>query len=93
MSDPASVAPYLGPETYIRWRVSGSGAITERLETGLILELVGDVSGRSLLDVGCGDGAFALELAKRGAAVTGIDSSAVMIDAAGSAPRGRAARP
>lgn len=38
--------------------------------------------GRRVLDVGCGDGEFAVELAKRGAIVTGIDASAAMIDAA-----------
>jgi ubiquinone biosynthesis O-methyltransferase len=56
--------------------------VTERLESRLILDLVGDVKGRKVLDVGCGDGAFAVELAKRGAIVTGIDASAAMIEAA-----------
>lgn len=74
--------PEMGPEAYARWRASEIGAITERLESRLILELVGDVAGRQVLDVGCGDGAFAFELAKRGAIVTGIDASAAMIDAA-----------
>jgi ubiquinone biosynthesis O-methyltransferase len=72
----------LGPEAYSRWRASEIGATTERLESQLVLELMGDVGGRSVLDVGCGDGEFALELAKRGAVVTGIDASAAMIDAA-----------
>jgi ubiquinone biosynthesis O-methyltransferase len=35
-----------------------------------------------VLDVGCGDGEFALEFAQRGAIVTGIDASAAMIAAA-----------
>ena len=74
--------PDLGPEVYARWRASGIGATTERLEGQLILELVGDVSGCRVLDIGCGDGEFALELTKRGAIVTGIDSSPAMIDAA-----------
>jgi ubiquinone biosynthesis O-methyltransferase len=56
--------------------------MTERIETGLILQLVDDVSGRKVLDIGCGDGELALELAKGGAVVTGIDSSAAMIGAA-----------
>jgi ubiquinone biosynthesis O-methyltransferase len=72
----------LGPEVYAAWRASAIGAITERLERKLILELVGDVSGRRILDVGCGDGELALELCRRGAAVTGVDASAAMIDAA-----------
>jgi ubiquinone biosynthesis O-methyltransferase len=74
--------PDLGPEAYARWRASEIGAVTERLEGQLILELVGEVRGCKVLDIGCGDGAFALELTRRGAVVTGIDASAAMIDAA-----------
>lgn len=74
--------PDLGPEAYARWRASEVGAITERLERQLILELAGDVWGKRVLDVGCGDGELAVELARRGARVTGIDSSAAMIEAA-----------
>jgi len=77
-SDPAD----LGPEAYTRWRASEIGAISEQLESQLILELIGDVSGCRVLDVGCGDGELALELARRGAIVTGIDASAAMIEAA-----------
>ena len=80
--EPVSAVPDLGPEVYSRWRASEIGATTERLESQLILELVGNVSGRRVLDVGCGDGEFALELTRRGAVVTGIDASAAMIDAA-----------
>jgi ubiquinone biosynthesis O-methyltransferase len=81
-SEPACDLPEFRPEVYARWRASEIGAITERLEGQLILELVGDVGGCRVLDVGCGDGAFALELTKRGAIVTGIDASAAMIDGA-----------
>jgi ubiquinone biosynthesis O-methyltransferase len=81
-SEPACAIPDLGPDVYARWRASEIGAITDRLEGQLILELVGDVSGCRVLDVGCGDGEFAVELKKRGAMVVGIDSSAEMIDAA-----------
>jgi ubiquinone biosynthesis O-methyltransferase len=81
-SEPACAIPDLGPEVYARWRASEIGATTERLEGELILELLGDVSGYGVLDIGCGDGEFALELTKRGAVVTGIDSSPAMIDAA-----------
>jgi ubiquinone biosynthesis O-methyltransferase len=80
--DRADDLPDLGPEAYSRWRATEIGAITEGIENQLILELVGEVSGRKVLDVGCGDGAFALDLARRGAIVTAIDASAAMIDAA-----------
>lgn len=39
------------------------------------LRLLGDVSQKAILDVGCGNGIFARELARRGAAVTGYDIS------------------
>jgi ubiquinone biosynthesis O-methyltransferase len=78
----AGAFPELGPEAYVRWRASDLGAITERLERDLILQFVGDVRGRKVLDIGCGDGELSLVLAKRGAAVTGIDVSGAMIDAA-----------
>ena len=46
------------------------------------IEFIGDVSGRSILDVGCGSGAKALYFAEHGAAkVTAVDISDVFIDA------------
>ena len=44
------------------------------LEQQLLCELLGSVAGKTLLDVGCGDGAFAVEPPRRGAAVTGLDA-------------------
>ena len=41
--------------------------------------LCGDVRGSRLIDVGCGSGYFAREMARRGARVTGIDISPRMI--------------
>lgn len=48
----------------------------------LILELLGPVAGKTLLDVGCGDGELASDLARRGAIVTGLDADPAMISAA-----------
>jgi ubiquinone/menaquinone biosynthesis C-methylase UbiE len=42
--------------------------------------LCGDVNGKRLLDVGCGSGYFAREMAERGAEVTAIDISSRMIE-------------
>jgi SAM-dependent methyltransferase len=77
-----SVVPELGPDVYAKWRASGIGPITEQLQRRLILALLGDVRGRTVLDVGCGDGDLAIELWHRGATVTGIDASPEMIKAA-----------
>ena len=74
--------PNLGPEVYSQWRGSSIGAITEALQRRLILDLLGDIRGLRVLDIGCGDGSLAIELHRRGAIVTGIDRSSAMIDAA-----------
>jgi SAM-dependent methyltransferase len=44
-----------------------------------MLDLLGDVEGREVLDAGCGEGFLARVLAARGAHVTGIDVSARLI--------------
>jgi ubiquinone biosynthesis O-methyltransferase len=82
ITDPACPVPDLGPQSYAKWRASALGKVTDRLERQLILALIGDVKGRQVLDVGCGDGELALELRRRGATVVGIDASAEMIAAA-----------
>ena len=46
------------------------------------LDLAGDVRGKRLLDMGCGDGAEMLEWARAGADVTGVDNSSVQLAAA-----------
>jgi ubiquinone/menaquinone biosynthesis C-methylase UbiE len=70
------------PKVYARWRATEIGVTTDRLEGQLILELVGNVRGCRVLDVGCGDGEFAMQLGTCGAIVIGIDTSAAMIEAA-----------
>ncbi len=47
-----------------------------------LMEDVGIVPGCRVLDLGCGPGLFSILLAKKGAAVTGIDYSSSMVDAA-----------
>lgn len=44
------------------------------------LDLLGDVAGRSVLDVACGPGLYAEELVARGAHVTGLDHSPRMVE-------------
>lgn len=77
-----SACPELTPQVYADWRASDLGTITERLERELMLERIGDVSGKSVLEVGCGDGELAVLLAGRGARVSAIDISESMIETA-----------
>ncbi|MFJ9370774.1 class I SAM-dependent methyltransferase, partial [Nocardia sp. NPDC101769] len=51
-------------------------------ERPAMLGLAGDVTGRRILDAGCGSGPLFTELRDRGAIVTGIDSSARMLELA-----------
>lgn len=44
------------------------------------LELLGEVSGRRVLDAACGPGLYAGELVERGATVVGFDQSERMVD-------------
>lgn len=74
--------PDLGPPAYVRWRASELGKITEALQETLILRLAGNVAGKRVLDIGCGDGKLAAELARRGAVVSAIDGSGEMVAAA-----------
>lgn len=47
-----------------------------------VADLLGDIEGLRILDLGCGDGRLTQELVTRGATVVGIDSSQSMIDSA-----------
>jgi ubiquinone/menaquinone biosynthesis C-methylase UbiE len=47
-----------------------------------MLAMLGQVAGKAILDVGCGEGGYARELGRRGAHVTAIDGSARLIEVA-----------
>ena len=70
------------PGAYRQWRDSDLGSITEAKELEVVLEVVGDVAGLRVLDLGCGDGIHVVEAARRGAVATGIDASTGMLEAA-----------
>jgi 2-polyprenyl-3-methyl-5-hydroxy-6-metoxy-1,4-benzoquinol methylase len=48
--------------------------------TVAVLDLVGDVNGRNVLDLACGHGRLSRELARRGAVVTAADVSAELLN-------------
>jgi len=68
--------------------------VTEALEQTRILDLIGAVEGRRILDLGCGDGLLTWTLAARRARVVGIDADRAMLQVASarSAP-GQGQRP
>ncbi|OGH28380.1 MAG: hypothetical protein A3E12_01865 [Candidatus Levybacteria bacterium RIFCSPHIGHO2_12_FULL_39_9] len=45
-----------------------------------LFEIIGNVEGKKVLDIACGDGAITVFLAKKGAICTGIDYSSKLID-------------
>jgi SAM-dependent methyltransferase len=55
-----------------------------------VVESLGPVAGRCILDLGCGKGRFARALRERGAWVVGLDLSAAMLDGATDIDRVRA---
>jgi SAM-dependent methyltransferase len=76
----AGTAGRFGPHAYADWRATSLGTITESLERRLILTLAGEIRGRAVLDIGCGDGALALAFRQNGAAhVVGCDPDPRMI--------------
>jgi ubiquinone/menaquinone biosynthesis C-methylase UbiE len=66
-------------QRYRAWRKHSLGAFTERLEVAAVLESLAPVSGKRILDAGCGDGIYSVAAAARGARVTGVDLSEDML--------------
>jgi len=60
-----------------------SNLINGFYERPAMLDLAGEVTGRRILDAGCGSGPLAAALRDRGAVVTGFDASPGMVGLAG----------
>ncbi|HSB12394.1 MAG TPA: class I SAM-dependent methyltransferase [Blastocatellia bacterium] len=65
---------------------SAEDSFSENIERPAVEELIGDVGGAKILDLGCGSGPYSCRLAELGAEVIGFDLSEAMISLA----RGRA---
>ena len=72
----------IAPNSYARWRATALGEITERLEVALVFTLAECRAPLRILDVGTGDGTYAIEAARRGASVVAVDPSPAMLAAA-----------
>lgn len=60
-----------------------SDSPNETLEKPILTDMLGDVRGKAVLDLGCGDGAFGVELLAAGCqSYTGLEASTRMVDLA-----------
>ena len=64
----------------------------DRRDLDVYLALLSELGARSVVDVGCGTGSFALLLARRGFEVTGIDPAWASLDVARAKPGAEAVR-
>ncbi len=71
------------PDSYRRWRAIELGRRVEAIEQAKIFALAGPLAGRRVLDIGTGDGSYAIAAARQGAArVVGVDRNLDMLAAA-----------
>jgi 2-polyprenyl-3-methyl-5-hydroxy-6-metoxy-1,4-benzoquinol methylase len=79
-TDYESIAEQYRDSKYAAWRV--------HIELPSFMRLVGDISGKSVLDLACGEGFYSREFMRQGATrVVGVDSSPAMISLARTAER------
>lgn len=68
-----------GEDYDARWLSMADSGQNVHGEADLVEALLTDSGGRSVLDAGCGTGRVAIELARRGFAVSGVDADAAML--------------
>lgn len=61
---------------------NAANLLNNHYERPAMLRLAGDVTGRRILDAGCGSGPLSAALIERGAVVSGFDGSPAMVDLA-----------
>ena len=71
-----------GDEYDARWRTLAARGANVHGEADLVEALLREEGGTRVLDAGCGTGRVAIELARRGFSVVGMDADAPMLAAA-----------
>ncbi len=66
--------------TWIERMSTGGDGAREGLLDDWMSDVVGDVAGRSVIDLGCGEGRFCRMLAARGARTLGVDMQPAFVD-------------
>ncbi|WP_336034799.1 class I SAM-dependent methyltransferase [Halobacterium yunchengense] len=66
-------------EEYDEKRFSRGGRLIDRREKAAVLDALGPVEDKRVLEIACGTGRFTVLLAERGADVTGLDISGPML--------------
>lgn len=64
---------------YDTWFETGWGRYAWRIESAAVLAALGPMTGRTIVEVGCGTGRLAALLADRGARVIGLDADPAML--------------
>jgi len=80
---------------YAQWLIGDRdirGKAFTTIVTDNVLEIAGNVQGKDILDLGCGEGYLSRELMRRGASICGIDAAPSMINMAREADREHSAR-
>ncbi len=67
---------------YDRWFDTPWGRYAARVETRAVLRALGDIEGKTTVDVGCGTGRLTAALRTRGAHVIGVDPESPMLNLA-----------
>ena len=70
------------PDRYDQWFSTPIGMLVRETESRLILDLLRPAKGEKILDAGCGNAVFTLDILEAGAMVVGLDISGPMLAAA-----------